>query len=430
MGQQPFNSEPRVNNARTPSAQMQLPGRQVERPQRKKVSLWRHLFGALTLCLVIGLATASYVELYGDAGDAIPQQRVEISSPPQAAAFDSLNGTGTALPDLLGDVAVGENPTDAIAQKQQLDALGNPIPSGADEIMAGQSEAADRAAPSSNTGEITINGQSINSGLVKAPVAGLTRTSPYGAVPAKAADGRTPFKVYARPYEAVPNTKPVSLIIGGLGINQTLTQRAINELPAEITLSFAAHAPNLQDQIDAARARGHEVLLEIPMESEEFDPAEPGADWALRVGSAAATQNKRNLDRLLSRASGYFAVTNYNGGLFLQRSDNVVPMMTALEAAGVGFVFDGSVNAPSLSTLANASRLPFLKAFALIDANPDSASINGELGQMTSLAQSGTAPVGVGFTFPQTIDAVSEWTASLESKGLTLAPVSSRILAK
>jgi len=342
MGQQPFNSEPRVNNARTSSARVQLPGRQVERPQRKKVSLWRHLFGALTLCLVIGLAAASYVELYGDAGDAIPQQRVEISSPPQAAAFDSLNGTGTALPDLLGDVAVGENPTDAIAQKQQLDALGNPIPSGADDIMAGQSEAADKAAPRSDTGEITINGQSINSGLVKAPVAGLTRTSPYGAIPAKASDGRTAFKVYARPYEAVPNTKPVSLIIGGLGINQTLTQRAINELPAEITLSFAAHAPNLQDQIDAARARGHEVLLEIPMESEEFDPAEPGADWALRVGSAAATQNKRNLDRLLSRASGYFAVTNYNGGLFLQRSDNVVPMMTALEAAGVGFVFDES----------------------------------------------------------------------------------------
>jgi polysaccharide deacetylase 2 family uncharacterized protein YibQ len=216
-------------------------------------------------------------------------------------------------------------------------------------------------------------------------------------------------------------------MIGGLGINAAITQRAINELPPAVTLAFAAHAPNLQNQIDQARARGHEVVIELPMESADFNPAEPGADHALRAGGAAISINKRNLDWLLSRASGYFAVTNYNGDQFLQRSDNVVPMMASLSDAGLGFVFDGSVTAPSLPTLASASVLPFLKAFSLIDRAPDAASIRAELDGITALAQSGQSPVSVGFTYSETIDVVGEWAATLEAKGLTLVPVSSRM---
>jgi polysaccharide deacetylase 2 family uncharacterized protein YibQ len=243
----------------------------------------------------------------------------------------------------------------------------------------------------------------------------------------RAADGRTAFKVYARPYSAKPNTKPISIMIGGLGINTAITQRAINELPPAVTLAFAAHAPNLQRQIDQARARGHEIVIELPMESADFNPAEPGADHALRAGGSAISVNRRNLDWLLSRASGYFAVTNYNGDQFLQRSDNVVPIMANLSEAGLGFIFDGSVDAPSLPTLASASVLPFLKAFSLIDRAPEAASIRAELERITALAQNGQSPVSVGFTYSETIDVVGEWAATLEAKGLTLVPVSSRM---
>lgn len=426
MGQPTFDIKRHQNSAGAPPRRKALPGREVHRHQPKKVSLWRHFIGSVSLIVALTVLVFSYIEVFGDAGDAVPEQRVELAEPPQPAAFDSLNGSGSTLPDLLGDVALGDNPTDTIAQ-QQLDALGNPIGGQAEDIMAGEDLSAPRISSAPNVGEITINGRAIGGGLVKAPVAGLARTSPYGSIPARASDGRTAFTVYARPYTAASNAKPVTLVIGGLGINRTLTERAINELPPEVSLSFAAHAPNLQSQINLARTRGHEVLLELPMESEDFNPVEPGAEYTLRVVGGSTADNERNIDRLLSRASGYFAVTNYNGGLFLQRSDSVVPMMASLSQAGLGFVFDGSVAAPSLSTLANASRLPYLKASTLIDNTPDSASINSELERLASLASSGAAPVGFGFTYPQTIDAVAKWVTELEAQGLTLAPVSSRI---
>jgi len=274
MGQPTFDIDRRKSVEPTASVQT-LPGRAVSSHRRKHTPLWQHFFGSLILCAAIIGAAVGYVSLYGDANDAIAKQRVMLNLPPQPAPFDNLNGTGSVLPDLLSEVAANTNPTEAMTE-QPLDALGNPIDGlaggGSSSVMAGQNPAETRQPSDLNA--ITINGQSINTGLIKAPAPGL--------------------------------------------INRTLTTQAINDLPPEITLSFAAHAPNLQNQINAARARGHEVLLELPMESEEFDPAEPGAEWALRARSATMAQNKRNLDRLLSRASGYFAVTNYNGG-FLDR---------------------------------------------------------------------------------------------------------------
>lgn len=404
-----------------------LPGREVVR-RSEKPSLWRHVFGMFATLVAATALTLAYVEYYGDETDAIPSQDVRLAPIPQPAESDTLNGTSTALPDLLGEeVPLGANPTESLAPQAQFDALGNPIANSNaakdENLMAGQTPVA-AAQPSASA--ITINGQVIGGGLIAAPVQGLTRVSSFGLLPTRANDGRTPFKVYARPFTASASAKPVSLIIGGLGINQTLTRRAIEDLPADVTLSFAAHAPNLQRQINAARSNGHEVLLELPMESIAFDANEPGANRALRVGGTD-TQNQSNLDWLLSRASGYFAVTNYNGDLFLQRSDSVVPMMASLSDAGVGFIFDGSSSAPSLPALAGASRLPFLKAGSLIDSAPDSGSIKAELENIAGLGASGAAPVGVGFTYPQTLDAVSEWIKTLESRGLVLAPVSSRM---
>ena len=58
----------------------------------------------------------------------------------------------------------------------------------------------------------------------------------------------------------------MALVIGGLGLNAKSTRQAIEQLPPEVTLSFVPYADGLQGWIDLARANGHEVLLEAPME--------------------------------------------------------------------------------------------------------------------------------------------------------------------
>jgi hypothetical protein len=149
--------------------------------------------------------------------------------------------------------------------------------------------------------------------LPPAPLAGLSATGPEGPLPIIAADGRTPAQAYARPFEA--NGKPrVSLVIGGLGLNAAATRSAIESLPPEVTLSFVPYAEGLQGWIDLARANGHEVLLEIPMEPMDYPANDPGP-YTLLAQAQPDDLGKR-MDWLLSRAQGYFGVTNYLGGRF------------------------------------------------------------------------------------------------------------------
>ena len=391
-------------------------------PSRKK-----HVLLVLSFLTII-IASASFLTTFlGNANDAKVKGAIDVAAMPLPPASDTLGGDSGALPDLLaGEVPDNVNPT--ISPKPAVDALGNPV--GAASNAAALPVVISPQSPvSSAPRTITIDGAPIDgssAGLVPAPISGLSKMSAYGRIPAVSANGMTPLSAYKRPFSQTNGKRPVSVIIGGLGVNRGLTAQAINELPAEVTLAFAAHAPGLQNWVNQARARGHEVLIELPMESEGFNIAEPGADRALKASSNTAS-NMRNLDWLLSRAQGYFGVTNYNGDLFLTRADIAAPVLDKLAKSGLSFVFDGSVNAPSLSALSTSARLPFARGYNLIDPQPDSALIQSELSRLSAQAQNSGGSIGVGFAYPETIAAVKNWAQGLDAQGLTLAPASSTL---
>jgi len=74
--------------------------------------------------------------------------------------------------------------------------------------------------------------------------------------------------------------------------------------------------------------------------------------------------------------------------------------------------------------LASSANLPYKQASTLIDLSNDPAAINAELDKIAAQARAGVQPIGVGFAYPQTIDAVKAWASHLNNKGLTLAPAS------
>ena len=137
--------------------------------------------------------------------------------------------------------------------------------------------------------------------------------------------------------------------------------------------------------------------------------------------------NPRNLNWLLSRGQGYFGVTNYNGDAFLTRADAAAPLLDKIARTGLGFVFDGSYSAPTLEALASTAKLPYASGYTLIDTVQDGALISSELERLNAAATAGGGPIGVGFTFPETITAVKDWAGGLEAQGLVLAPASSAL---
>lgn len=250
--------------------------------------------------------------------------------------------------------------------------------------------------------------------LAPAPIAGLSQPGPDGPLPVIAADGRVPAQAYARPFR--PNGKPrVALIVGGLGLNAVTTRAAIERLPAEVTLSFVPYAEGLQGWIDMARAQGHEVLIEMPMEPTGYPDNDPGPHTLLASGGADDVTAKMNW--LLGRATGYFGVTNYLGDRFMASDAGMNAFLGVLRQRGVAFLDDGSAGRrPGAWARASADRV--------IDQTQSPAAIMAQLNAIEALAKARGSALGTGFSYPVTVEAASRWAEGLEARGLQLAPAS------
>jgi polysaccharide deacetylase 2 family uncharacterized protein YibQ len=257
--------------------------------------------------------------------------------------------------------------------------------------------------------------------LPKAPMLGFYERTPAGDLPKISADGHTPAEAYARPF--TPNGQPrVSLIVGGLGLKATHTMAAINDLPPEVTLSFVPYANDLQTWINRARAAGHEVMIELPMEPYDYPNVDPGPHTLLTSG--APEDNARKLNLLLGKAVGYFGVTNYQGARFATDARAATPVLTALADRGVAFLHDGAAARSALPEAAAAAKATFRVADRILDVEPSADAIDRQLLQLEALAIQNGGAVGVGYAYPVTIEQFRIWSQTLKAKGYQLAPAS------
>jgi len=251
--------------------------------------------------------------------------------------------------------------------------------------------------------------------LPAAPVAGLTAPGPGGLLPVIGKDGKTPFQAYARPFKDTGKPR-IGLVIGGLGLNAAATRAAIERLPPEVTLSFVPYAEGLQGWIDLARADGHEVMLEIPMEPLDYPNNDPGP-YTL-MAAARPEETVKRLEWLLSRATGYFAVTNYLGGRFLTSDSGMGAFTGALKARGLGFIDDGT------AARRPAPGLPRASADAVVDEQLSAEAVDRQLLALEAAALQRGQAMGSGFAYPLTVDLVIRWAQGLQGRGYQLAPAS------
>lgn len=250
--------------------------------------------------------------------------------------------------------------------------------------------------------------------LPPAPLAGFHVQGPSGPLPVIATNGKTPAEAYARPF--VSNGRPkVALVIGGLGLNATATRQAIDNLPPEITLSFVPYSDGLQGWIDLARAAGHEVLLETPMEPSDYPDNDPGP-YTLMAG-APGPETVKKLEWVLSRATGYFGVTNYLGSRFLTSDTGMNAFAGALRGRGLAFVDDGQA-------ARRGGGVPRASALRIIDEQLSDQAIDQQLLAIEAGALQHGQALGSGFAYPVTLSQVAKWAESVESRGYQLAPAS------
>ncbi len=261
--------------------------------------------------------------------------------------------------------------------------------------------------------------------LRPAPMADLIETSSIGQLPRIGPGNRKPSDVYARltPMGVLHSSRPkIAILLGGMGLNPKLTQRATRELPGDVTFAFAPYGDNLQEQVNKARANGHEVLLQLPMEPMGFPANNPGPKTLL--SDADDVTNIEALHWHMSRFAGYTGITNYMGGKLLNTPKALKPVMLELRKRGLIYLEDASTAVTVSEDVATKANVPYRNSEIVIDGVPTPEGIATALELLEAEAKANGFAVGTGSGLEVTQEAVKEWAKELREKGIILVPVS------
>ncbi|UNK38206.1 divergent polysaccharide deacetylase family protein [Shinella sp. H4-D48] len=243
-----------------------------------------------------------------------------------------------------------------------------------------------------------------------------------GKIPIIGLDGTRPMDQYARPWSGARGTR-IAIVVGGLGLSQTGTQRAIRELPGEVTLAFAASGNSLERWMQEARRAGHEILLQLPLEPFDYPQNDPGP-YTLRTDMSEA-QNLAELHRAMARITNYTGVVNFMGGRFLSSADALEPVMRDVASRGLLFLDDAS-SAQSLSgTIAGAVSAPHAFADLQLDADLSRTAVLKKLDELERIARRNGTAIGIASAFDESVDAIREWCEEASTRGIEIVGVAS-----
>jgi polysaccharide deacetylase 2 family uncharacterized protein YibQ len=229
------------------------------------------------------------------------------------------------------------------------------------------------------------------------------------------------WQKYARPFDLADTRPRIALIITDMGMAAASTQAAIQDTPGAVTLAFSALAPNIEADMLKARAAGHEMLLAVPMEPDNYPQNDAGPNSLLV--SLQDADNVARLNRSLSRSDGYVGIIPVMGEKFVTFEKKLAPVIDVLRKETLIAVDSTMVGASMIPPLARLVKIPFARADLLIDSAARGA-IDDQLAMAEAMAQERGQVTIIVKPYPIIFEKLAAWIATLDAKNMILAPVS------
>lgn len=212
----------------------------------------------------------------------------------------------------------------------------------------------------------------------------------------------------------------IAIVIDDLGIDRQATARVIR-LPAVVTLAFLPYASDVAGQAKRALARGHELLVHLPMEP--VGSADPGP-MALYRDLDDAEFHQR-LEWNLSRFSGFVGINNHMGSAYTADAPAMRRLMRALASRKLMFLDSRTTKLTRAEMIAAGVGLRFARRSVFLDHERGAAAVQAALHRLERLARRNGAAIAIGHPHRHTLSALEAWLPDLERRGYALVPVSS-----
>ena len=215
----------------------------------------------------------------------------------------------------------------------------------------------------------------------------------------------------------------IVVVIDDMGVDRPRSRR-VTELPQPLTLSYLPYARDLAEQATAARSRGHELMLHLPMEPMSGS-VDPGPNALLT--SLSLDMIRRRTVAALDSFSGYVAVNNHMGSRFTTWRPGVEASLREMKGRGLAYL-DSRTHADTVGGLvAEELGMPNVDRHVFLDDVMTGDAVRRQLAETEALARRQGFAIAIGHPHDVTIQALAEWLPRLSGKGFVLGPISAAI---
>ena len=242
---------------------------------------------------------------------------------------------------------------------------------------------------------------------------------PLGKVRAAPGTGAKAASTVAPTMVSTPAQPRVAIYVSGMGLDAGATRTAIETMPAAVTLAFLPYGTAVAASVAAAKAKGHEVLLQLPMRNE--GGSSPGPH-ALRA-DAATDGFKGDLAWLMDRFSGYDGVANLLGSPVTADTGAMTLVLKTAGARHLFYLDDGTSRRSVAESLAPDLNVEVAKADLVLDATGDPAVVRANLDQLVAIAKRKGTAIGMASGLPEHLGTIARFASEIGGRGVALVPV-------
>ncbi len=212
----------------------------------------------------------------------------------------------------------------------------------------------------------------------------------------------------------------IAIIIDDLGYQVAAGHRAV-ALPGPVVCAILPGTPGAVQVAEAARERGKEVLLHLPLQSADQGGATEPGSITLDTTREAFTDTFMAAMESVPYAVG---VNSHRGSLLTRHPGHMNWLMEEiLRAGGLYFVDSYTTHRSVALQIASERGVPAIKRDVFLDSDPAPDKVAREFERLKKLARERGLAVAIGHPYPATLDFLERAIPVLVEEGIELVPL-------
>ena len=216
----------------------------------------------------------------------------------------------------------------------------------------------------------------------------------------------------------------IAIIIDDMGVDHGRSRQVIN-LPAPLSLSFLPYATGLSPLLKSARAKGHEIMIHMPMQP--LDPDQDPGPVAVSVG-----MTKEKIQTLLQQAfeavPDASGLNNHMGSRATADPATMESVMEILAGRGVFFIDSRTGSQSVAEDQARAHGLAYGGRDVFLDHVDTPQAIHTALDSLERIARRRGYAIAIGHPRDHTIQALRQWLPSARAGGFEIVTAGALVM--